>query len=1158
MNRMHQHSKNPLTAQEQLVADGLARQRALDRLASFIVDAPAGAGKTELLTQRFLVLLARVNEPEEVVALTFTRKAAAEMRDRIMASLRAATQPLPTETPPHKQVTHQLALNVLKQNNLREWRLLDQPGRLRVMTLDALAMSLARQMPLLSRFGTQPGLSTECKPLYEQAARDTLSLLETAASEDDQDTVARVLAYFDNDSSRLQKMLVAMLERRDQWQKFTHSGQSKQLQQAVSHVLARLIASELADIAGPLGRVFDAPVMSAARHAAANSPDSPVHLLADWAAPLPTTADALPRWRALAELFLTGDNKLRKDYRAPINLAGPANKEQKQTLKDALATLGAAELGPLLARIRELPDPTLGHDEAAIVQDLARLLQLAYGNLWLTFIQEKTVDHTEISSRALAALGDAEQPTDLAQQLDYQIQHLLVDEFQDTSPTQVELLEKLTAGWSPDSGQTLFLVGDPMQSIYRFRKADVGLFIRVRQHGIGPIAPISLQLYQNNRSNENIVAWVNHTFDQVFADQDDATRGAVCFSPAVAKKPHLDDAGVSIHPVISGDRDPESGEEAPRSLVDQREAEIILQLIRDARNERPAGTVAVLVRARSHLDALVALLQAQDAPILFQAVEIDALAARQSIQDLVALTRALHHQGDRLHWLAILRAPWDGLCLADLHQLAAHDHAQTLWSLMQDDTHISHLSEDGQHRLRRLRQILAEAYAARSLQRPRRWIEGIWRALGGPQCLSAASDIADVQAYFRLLDTLDHHGTLDLSLLDDGLGRLFAAPEASPESQHVQLMTVHKSKGLQFDTVILPGLHKRLPSDDKALIIWDTVLLDDDHEHLVVAPVPPIGAAKSTTPTAYDLLRNLEKTRSLNEAQRVLYVAVTRAERRLHLLGAAYRDPKDETGQTLKAPAATSLLAPLWPCLEATFSAAAALPTAPLPRASSIDPAQFVPRLIRLASAHLTEPAPLSLTSLTADTSDQPIMQSPLEPVSESTLDMAIGNLVHRYLEAIALDGLETWHEERINLLLPHFERTFHREGHDLASSQTAARQVQAAILGALNSEHGRWILGPREAASCEVPMSSLHPDTPDAFSHHVIDRTFIEAGTRWIIDYKTLRTVDEGAAPDAVLQEKAAAYKAQLERYAALFATEGLPIRTAIFFPAHGKLVEI
>ena len=1158
MNPPASLTQHTLSAPEQLVADGFARQRALDPLTSFIVDAPAGAGKTELLTQRFLVLLARVNEPEEVVALTFTRKAAGEMRDRIMASLRAATQPLPAEAPPHKKVTHQLALGVLKQNNLQEWRLLDQPGRLRVMTLDALSMSLARQMPLLSRFGTQPGLSTECKPLYEQAARDTLGLLETAATEEDQETIARALAYFDNDAGRLQKMLVAMLERRDQWQKFTHAGQSQQLQEAVSQVLARLIGAELSEIAGPLGRVFDDTVRCAARHAAANSPDSPVHLLADWTTPLPTTAAALPLWRALAELFLTADNKLRKDYRAPINLAGPANKEQKQTLKDALATLGAAELSPLLARIRELPDPTLGQAEAAIVQDLARLLQLAYGNLWLTFIREKMVDHTEIASRALAALGDDEQPTDLAQQLDYQIQHLLVDEFQDTSPTQVALLEKLTAGWSPDSGQTLFLVGDPMQSIYRFRKADVGLFIRVRQRGIGPVQPVALQLYQNNRSNENVVAWVNNTFNQVFAEQDDATRGAVSFSPAVASKPRINDAGVSIHPIISGDRDPESGEEAPRSLTDQREAEIIVRLIRAARSERPAGTVAVLVRARSHLDALVTLLQTQNPPIAFQAVEIDALATRQPIQDLVALTRALHHQGDRINWLAILRAPWAGLCLADLHQLAAHDHAQTLWSLMQDEPHISQLSADGQHRLRRLRQILAEAYAARSLQRPRRWVEGIWRALGGPQCLTAASDITDAQAYFRLLDKLDDHGTLDLSLLDDSLSRLFAAPEASPESQHVQLMTVHKSKGLQFDTVILPGLHKRLPSDDKALVIWDTVLLDDDQEHLVVAPVPPIGAAKSTIPTAYDLLRHLEKTRSLNEAQRVLYVAVTRAERRLHLLGVAYRDPKDDTGQTLKAPAATSLLAPLWPKLETAFTEAAAQPAPPLPQASTIDPAQFVPHLIRLSSPQLTASLPVSSDAATAVISEGPMSPTHPEASAENTLDMAIGHLVHRYLEAIALDGLEAWHEARIHQLLPYFERTFRQEGHDLATSQTAALHVQAAILGALSSEHGRWILGPRAAGACEVPMSSLHPDAPEAFSHHVIDRTFIEAGTRWIIDYKTLRTVDPGATSERVLQEKAAAYKAQLDRYAALFEAEGLAIRTAIFFPAHGKLIEI
>ena len=1143
---------NPATEQEQLAADVLARQQALDPDTSFIVDAPAGAGKTELLTQRFLVLLARVDEPEEVVALTFTRKAAAEMRERIMASLRAATQPLAADAPPHKQVTYRLACDVLKQNNLREWQLLDQPSRLRVMTLDALSMSLARQMPLLTRFGTQPGLNTECKPLYEQAARDTLALLETAANEADRDTVGRALAYFDNDAGRLQKMLVSMLERRDQWQQYTHIGQSAQLQEAVTQVLHRLIGHELSDIAQALSRIFTPEVMSAARHAANNSPESPVCLLVDWDTALPGDTSALPQWRAIAELFLTAENKLRKDYRKPINLAGAANQAQKQTLKEALANLDAANLGDALARIRELPDPHLGDAESAIVQDLAKLLHLAHGNLWLSFIQEKTVDHTEIASRALMALGDPESPTDLAQQLDYQIRHLLVDEFQDTSPTQVELLEKLTAGWVFDSGQTLFLVGDPMQSIYRFRKADVGLFIRVRQKGIGPIQPTPLQLYQNNRSNKNIVDWVNQSFAPIFADKDDATRGAVRFSPAVASKPTAANAGVSIHPIISGERDPESDEVTPRQLADQQEAETIIRLIREARSERPEGTVAVLVRARSHLDALATLLQKQADDLPFQAVEIDALASRQSIQDLVALTRALHHRGDRINWLAALRAPWCGLELADMHKLAANDHAQTIWSLMQDEGRVAQLSAAGQHRLQRVRQIFSDAFAARSLQRPRRWIEGVWRALGGPQCLGATSDANDVQAYFQLLDKLDDHGVIDLSRLDDGLGRLFAAPDASVDSKHVQLMTIHKSKGLQFDTVILPGLHKRLPSDDKALIIWDTVLLNDGHEHLVVAPIPPAGAPVSETPTAYDLLRNLEKTRSLNEAQRVLYVAATRAERRLHLLGVAYRDTKSETLDALRAPASTSLLAPLWPALERAFVERAALPGAPTPSPSPIDATQFVPCLVRLRETHLLAPKPLATATA------QPTSAQPHALRSETTIDMAIGTLAHRYLEAIAQDGLDVWSVERVAQLRPLFEQHFIKEGYDLSLCATAAQHVGDALVGALSSEHGQWMLSAQEAAACEVPMSSLHPDEPGLFAHHVIDRTFIHGGERWIIDYKTLGMSDLDQNSEQALQKKAESYKPQLERYAALYAHEGLNIRTAIFFPTHGKLIEV
>ena len=158
----------------------------------------------------------------------------------------------------------------------------------------------------------------------------------------------------------------------------------------------------------------------------------------------------------------------------------------------------------------------------------------------------------------------------------------------------------------------------------------------------------------------------------------------------------------------------DTGDQAPKSWSDEREAQRIVELIQAARTEQPTGSIAVLVRARSHLNALVEQLQ-QTAPRLpFQAVEINALGSRQLIQDLVSLTRALHHRADRVHWLAILRAPWCGLTLTDLHTLAGDDHRQTLWSLMQDEARIARLSDDGRARLLPLRQALHDLLRIRN------------------------------------------------------------------------------------------------------------------------------------------------------------------------------------------------------------------------------------------------------------------------------------------------------------------------------------------------------------------------------------------------------------------------------------------------------------
>ena len=160
--------------------DAAAREAALDPGRSFIVQAPAGSGKTELLVRRFLGLLGSVERPEEIVAITFTRKAAAEMRKRVLEA-----------APGAGELGH----------------------RLRIQTIDALCASLTRQMPVLARFGAQPELVENARPHYREAALRTLKALSPDAE--------RLLAHLDNNLGTAVWLLSSMLAKRDQWLRTT-------------------------------------------------------------------------------------------------------------------------------------------------------------------------------------------------------------------------------------------------------------------------------------------------------------------------------------------------------------------------------------------------------------------------------------------------------------------------------------------------------------------------------------------------------------------------------------------------------------------------------------------------------------------------------------------------------------------------------------------------------------------------------------------------------------------------------------------------------------------------------------------------------------------------------------------------------------------------
>src|SRR5690606_11785541 len=161
----------------------------------------------------------------------------------------------------------------------------------------------------------------------------------------------------------------------------------------------------------------------------------------------------------------------------------------------------------LLHGVRELPADCYEDDQWQLLDSLTRLLPLLVAQLTLVFKQLGATDYSAISQAALLALGSDDAPSDLALQLDYRIRHILVDEFQDTASPQLQLLQKLTAGWQPDDGRTLFIVGDGMQSCYGFRNANVGLFLDARRKGIGSVELEALDLTVNFRSQVGVVKW---------------------------------------------------------------------------------------------------------------------------------------------------------------------------------------------------------------------------------------------------------------------------------------------------------------------------------------------------------------------------------------------------------------------------------------------------------------------------------------------------------------------------------------------------------------------------------------------------------------------------------------------------------------------------
>jgi ATP-dependent exoDNAse (exonuclease V) beta subunit len=1120
------------------ISDAAERLRALDPAQSFIVQAPAGSGKTELLAQRYLALLARVESPEEVVAITFTNKAAQEMRSRVLLAIAGAHGAMPHQ--PHQRVTWELARALVEHDRQRAWQIEANPGRLRIQTIDSLCATLTRQMPLLARFGAQPAIADDAEVLYRAAARNTLAELENDNVWSP--AVERLLGHLDNNLVVVSQLLATMLARRDQWLRHVADRHSARIERAsLELALSEVIAEALTALAACMPRALEAELTALARYAADNlraaQAGSDIVACLDLVAWPGSQVPQLPLWRGIAELLLTKSGEWRKQvsvsngFPAPSDARDAAQKTLRKNMKERMGAMigqlsGQPGAGAALHALRELPPPAYSDSQWALLQSLVTLLPLAVAQLRLTFQEHGQVDFTEIAQAALLALGEPEQPTDLALALDYRLHHILVDEFQDTSLSQYGLLERLTAGWTSGDGRTLFAVGDPMQSIYRFREAEVGLYLRARREGIGGVRLTPLTLRVNFRSQGGVVDWVNRTFSRVLPLREDVAVGAVPYSPSDASRAHGAGVAVQVHPLALDEG--------------AREAHEVVRLVAEARREFPAGKVAILVRSRGHLVEIVPQLKA--AGLRFRAIEIERLGDRQAVQDVLALTRALVHPADRVAWLACLRAPWCGLSLADLLALCGDDAGRPLWDGVCDAGRVQTLSADGQQRLRRVSAVLQAGLAQRRRRPLRTWVEGVWLALGGPACVADATDLEDVQVFFQLLEELDEAGDLvDFAALAAGVERLYALPDVDADDG-LQVMTIHKAKGLEFDVVIVPGLARTPPPPKSRLLLWQEIPRTHERSDLLLAP---IRAASDSDDPIYRFLRKLDEQKARHENGRLLYVAATRARQRLHLLGQVRRAQNGEVMQ-IQAPPATSLLAQLWPEVETAFVRALSAPD--VAQDAVTPPFTGVPpqTLLRLP-LHWTLPPPPAGVAWGAVTPVEAGHEA-VEFVWAGETAKHIGSVVHRWLLRIANDGAQHWSAARVQAQRPAVSAALAHLGVPPDDLERAAARVQQALSNSLADARGRWLLDAqhREARSEYALTAWLDGRAQNV----IIDRTFVdEHDQRWIVDYKT--STHEGGGLDVFLAREQQRYRAQLENYAQLLALlDKRPIRLGLYFP--------
>ena len=1129
-----------------LLADQSAREMALDASQSFVVQAPAGSGKTELLIQRLLTVLATADSPSEVLAITFTNKAAGEMRERLHSALLSALAP---ETPESTALTARrraLALRVLERDRALGWRLLDGLNSVMIDTFDAFCARITGSAPVLSVAASSAlaSVSESVGSLYRQAAHDALF-------DDDFEVVnasTTLLSLAANRVDDVIDLIANLLGRRSQWLgeavDTTDAGVARineRLQAEIDAELGRMAVQfnplHRADIGAMLA--FTAETFSIMGRADVASERTAA--LTDWTSG--ASSLAVSTWKCLASMLLTGDGELRKSKGITKSAGFPLGKDPdfsnltKSEREEAKARMQALldelinepQWISVLCKVEHLPTASAIAEHATTLQATLIILKRAAAHLSILLREQGVTDFAGVASAALQVLQEEREAVLGA--LDARLRHVLVDEVQDTNPAQFALLTAITSDWSNGDGRTLFLVGDPMQSIYGFRDADVSLFALAQTQGVGDIRLKPLTLTANYRSQPGVVDWVNDQLSRVFAQVGAWESAPVTFTAAVATRSDIDRVAPAVVHLAFADA--------------ENEAAHIADAVAHITRDHPAESIAILVRTRPHAQAVIAALISRGVP--FTAREFARWEQRETIRDLLSLTFVIAHPADRTALFSVLRSPWAGLKLATLASLAhyldnAGRDALPWHALAADAPWLSQIDEDEAQRVAHAFAAFSTTEARSSLSPLAEQVRAAWQQLDGPSWCADDDARDDAETFFTWLHENAPGGLLPprhvVHDLLDRQHRSFAAVSATKNTAagSVEILTIHKAKGLEWDHVFLVGIDRKQRGDARELARWRFVPTEDgsgERQVLVAAR----DSRKKLVGSVFDYVSQHTNAARAAEGKRLLYVAATRAKITLTLTrcNAAFDPPGD------------SFSALLGDMADDRFE---------VPERSSDKRLLLAKSLTRS-----TNPPPVFDLTLIVKPAYPAALADAVIAVAQSQLDAraegVVGHLLFEGLAAAMASGGAASFSPSAAVVA----RTLREEGAASELAPVIAKHLTHWFSSAAQRENVKFLFSPDHVEA--VNELTLAADSDGETLR--VDRTFVTAsGERWVVDFKFSDPSALSGESSEWLTMEIEHYRPQLQGYTvALRAWDewrGMPrpVIAALYFPWLDRLVRV